>query len=80
MPEVTYTIPTKVNSIEQHWKRLHVSGFGPDAIFKNTSLGWFVHFEGSWEALYLGQEKPDLQTGDEVIITIRKANEKIPAV
>lgn len=34
--------------------------------------GWFVHFEGSWEMLNLGLDRPDLEEGDEVIITIQR--------
>jgi hypothetical protein len=74
--EVVYTIPTTVIDIEQRFARLHVSGHGPDAIFKNLPVGWFIHLAGSGEALYLGQEKPDFKTGDPVIIQIRRPNAK----
>lgn len=34
--------------------------------------GWFVHFEGSWESLYLGDQEPDFKQNDVVHITIER--------
>lgn len=42
-------------------------------IFQSAEGPWFVHFTGSWEALSLGNERPALQVGDAVVITIQKA-------
>lgn len=67
---ITYS--TKVVDIFHKTKRIHVSGTGPDAIFNEESLGWFVLYEGSYEALHAGAEKPHLAIGDTVTITIRK--------
>lgn len=36
----------------------------------DISLGWFVSFEGSWEAVYFGTEKPDLVKGQMTTHTI----------
>lgn len=71
-PATVYIIKTRVCNIEHRSERLHVSGFGGDATFRTVPIGWFVHFEGSWEAIYLGQEKPDLQSGDAITIKISK--------
>jgi hypothetical protein len=38
----------------------------------NNSRGWWVHFYGSHESLYLGNDKPDLDVGDEITIRIFK--------
>ncbi len=69
---VIYTIYSKVISLERRYKRVHVSDIGADAIFEKQDLGWFVHLAGSWEALYLGEEKPDFIVGDQVKISITK--------
>jgi len=48
------------------------------AILSYRKVGWFVHFEGSYEALYVGDEKPDgFEKGTEVDIIFqpRKKNE-----
>ena len=40
-------------------------------------LGWFVHFEGSYESLFVGHDEPkDLAPGTEVDIIIKPKGEK----
>lgn len=41
---------------------------------KEPKVGWFVHFEGSWESIFLGEEKPAFEPGDTVKITFEKSN------
>jgi len=55
MSNIIYTIKTKVTGIKD------LTGVG---------LGWFVHFEGSHESLYFGEEKPEAQVGDTATIRI----------
>jgi hypothetical protein len=69
-----YKIPTKVLRVEQKsivlrsWK----SADGKvEAVTQKR--GWWVSFEGSWESIYLGEERPDLQVGQDVLITIEGA-------
>lgn len=70
----SWTIPrVLVLNVEERKRSLHVSGTGADAIFRLESVGWFAQFEGSYESLFLGTEKPDLDKGDRVNITITKA-------
>lgn len=70
---MTWTIPNiKVLKVEERKTSLWVGGVGSDAVFKEKSLGWFVQLEGSYESLYLGQEKPDLQINDTVDIIISR--------
>lgn len=41
------------------------------AVLSYEKVGWFVHFEGSYEALFVGREKPEgLEAGTEVDILI----------
>ncbi len=68
-----YTIPNvRVVEVREYFTERHRAGFGKDATFVKVSLGWFIQIEGSHEALYLGREKPLIETGDRVSITIRK--------
>jgi len=73
---VAYIINTTVINLEHRFKRFHVAGYGPDSIFKTEPIGWFVHLEGSSESLYLGADRPALDSGDVVEIRIRKTNAK----
>lgn len=36
--------------------------------------GWYVQFEGSWESLLFGIERPQLDVGDEIKITFEKVD------
>lgn len=65
-------IKTKVARVWEQMDQVHVSGIGKDATFKEQSRGWFVSFQGSYEALFFGHAKPDLEEGDEVRITFQK--------
>jgi hypothetical protein len=67
-----YTIRTRVLKLEERHVSRYISGFGDSATFQDVSIGWFLHLEGSYEALFLGMEKPGMQTGDEVKITLEK--------
>lgn len=69
-----YVINSKVLSVEESFTPAYVigSGIGKDAKFVNQSQGWFIFLEGSYEALYLGKEKPGIEPGDVVKITLEK--------
>lgn len=66
-------IPTRVKKVEQK-KRL--SRAWKDSTGQTQTeeedLGWAVLFEGSLEWLFIGHEKPDLEVGDPVTITIER--------
>lgn len=69
---MSWLLKTKVKSCSERTVN-HLKGFGKEAVLDRVeSLGWYVHFEGSWEAVFLGFDKPDLDAGDEVEIVIRK--------
>jgi len=42
--------------------------------YDQSSLGWFVQFEGSTESLHLFDTKPDWQVGDKVKISFERAS------
>jgi hypothetical protein len=69
---VTYVFYATVLDVEHRFQRLHVAGHGPDAVFKNQPIGWFLHLQGSGESIYVGQEQPFIQPGDTVKVTIGK--------
>lgn len=67
-----YIIPTNVRRVYQHKHKKWVGGHGDEAKFIEIPEGWFVVFNDSFEALHVGSDKPDLEVGDRVIITIEK--------
>lgn len=69
-----YVINSKITSVEEEFQPCWLSGFGSGAIFENRSMGWFVYLEGSYEALHVGKEKPELQKGDRIKITLEKVD------
>lgn len=72
--KINHVIYTKVCEVEEEFQPCYISGIGKDAIFENRSKGWFVYLEGSYEALLVGKEKPDLQKGDRIKITLEKVD------
>ena len=81
--KIIYKIPTRVKRLEP--KTRIVGGnidrskpINPDnpvptstADIKTEVLGWYVQFEGSYESICVGNEKPDnLKPGTEVDILI----------
>lgn len=36
------------------------------------SRGWFIALDGSHERIFIGQDKPDIQKGDTIKITMEK--------
>lgn len=69
---VRYVIPTKIVDVEEHFVPTYISGIGADALFENRSKGWFIYLEGSYEAIHVGKDKPELVKGDRVKITIER--------
>jgi hypothetical protein len=81
--KIIYKIPTRVKNLELK-KRIVMSNIDrskpldPDKPVPTASadatteiIGWYVHFEGSYESLFVGDEKPDnLSPGTEVDILI----------
>lgn len=65
-------INARVVEVFERKRKIWISGTGQDAVFNEVSDGWFVRYEGSFEALHVGEEKPDLAVGDTVTISFRK--------
>lgn len=64
-------IPTKVMKLEERKRVISGKKVGDDAVLTSQTIGWFVHFEGSYESLFVGYEKPvGLDPGTEVDILI----------
>lgn len=61
-----------VMRVEERQHTHYVQGHGESAVFHNVSLGFFLILFGSYEALYVGNEPPDIKIGDTVTITITK--------
>ena len=73
MAKFAIRIPTRVKHLELKRQTIHTrKDTASDKIVAEiVPLGWYVHFEGSYESLFVGQEKPrGLEVGDEVDIII----------
>lgn len=64
--ETTVRKVDKIKRLQRAWKD------GDEVKTQEVDLGYFAHFNGSWESIYLGHDKPLLQPGDTVRITIEK--------
>lgn len=66
-----YKIYTTVKLVEFREKVVRGRMIGETAVLDKEPLGWYVHFEGSWESLYMGHEKPDFVKGQKVEISFK---------
>jgi len=62
------TVVSIFKRIDRQW----VSGVGPNATFKEIELGFYLHLQGSHEAIYVGFERPEFDVGDKIKITIER--------
>jgi hypothetical protein len=67
-----YIVQSKVLKVVELTIKTYVSGVGPEARFKEKSLGWYLYLEGSYEAIHMGSSKPEFEAGDRVKITFEK--------
>lgn len=85
--KINYIIYSKVASIREEFEPIREidrpkedAGIGGELLkSKGRSLGWFVSFVGSREAIYMGYEKPDIEVGDEFKITFEKVKDAKPS-
>jgi len=68
---VRFAWTARVLSVEEKFRDVHISGTGPEAVMGKESLGWFVRISES-SAIRVGTEKPGLQPGDTVKLTMEK--------
>lgn len=61
-----------IETVAEKKRKKHVSGNGPDAIFTDISLGWFVTLAEVPTSIYVGLAKPDYEKGDKVWLVIQK--------
>jgi hypothetical protein len=64
------------NKVEQKKQKLWVSGTGSDAVFKEVLCGWFLHLDGSHEAICIGDSNHNFNPGDKIKITLEKVDAK----
>lgn len=70
-----YTTYSRVLAVEERSRREWISGVGDKATFRDVSTGFFVLFEGSYEAIHLGFEPPAFAVGDKVKISFEKVTD-----
>lgn len=79
--KINYIIYSKVASVREEFAPIREIGNeqGELVKVKGPSLGWFVAFEGSREALHFGYEKPPIEVGEEFKITFEKVHHAKPS-
>lgn len=70
---LAYTILTTCISVEERFIQVYSSGVGKEAVFEQASTGWWATFEGSYEALYFGEEKPWFDKGDKMKVMFQRS-------
>lgn len=71
-----YKILTTVKSVENvkqvvSGRKVKDADGQDETVLEYEDLGWFVVFEGSWEKLNFGTERPNLKKGQKVEIIIQ---------
>lgn len=61
---------TSVSAIKEEFWQRYIEGVGKEAVFEKVSKGWFLHLDGSHEALFTGFDKPDIKIGSVATVTI----------
>lgn len=62
-----------IKVVEERFRKVHVSGSGPDAVMKEVSEGWHVTFLEEPVAMYLGTVEPKLlRAGDGCTLTLER--------
>lgn len=69
---IKYIFRAIVLKVEERFNKAHVSGSGPDALFNDISIGWWVTLSGSRNAQFFGMAPIDLKVGDAVETTVMK--------
>ena len=77
--KTNYTILAKVASVHEEFGSKYIGGAGKDCVFERYSIGWYVTFSGSHEALFFGHTKPDFNPGDNVKITFERIAHALPS-
>lgn len=70
-----YVIIATVEDIHEEFGSKYVGGVGQDCAFERYSLGWYVTFAGSHEALFFGKEEPAFDIGDRIKITFERISD-----
>jgi hypothetical protein len=63
---------TTVKKLENKTRVARAWRDGDDIKTERESLGWAILLDGSTEWLFVGADKPDLEVGDHVAVTIAR--------
>jgi len=66
------TFPCTITDVFERKVQKHHRGAGPAAVFSTSSVGWYIQIDGAF-SIFVGEERPDFQIDDPVILSIRKA-------
>lgn len=74
--KINYVVYTKVTYVaerfDERYTNIAEAKTEGQVEKERRSKGWFVQFEGSHEAIHLGNEKPTFEVGDTIRITFEK--------
>jgi hypothetical protein len=60
-----------IERVEERFKKVHVSGIGKEAMFRDESTGWWIVLRGNI-SLYIGKDSAGYKSGDIVKLTVSK--------
>lgn len=63
----------RIIHIAERKERIHVSGAGPDATFREITVAWAIHLGAPDHMTLVFPEKPDFQENDRLKVTVEKA-------
>lgn len=72
--EVVYVKERKVKEMVRPGRRNEEDYLIDPGEYKETSLGWFLYMKGSHEAIHLGMDKPEIENGQRIKVTIERVD------
>ncbi len=76
---LVYSVYTTVLKVEEQFRSVYQSGYGSGAIFAAETKGWFMHLNGSYEAIHMGFEEPKFKQGDKIRVTFERIEDAKPS-
>lgn len=68
-----YRFPITITDVFERKLRKHISGAGPEAIFRTESDGWYIRVNDQF-TIFLGKDKPSFESGEKAdLVIIRKS-------
>lgn len=72
MPQFRYVVHSRLKKIFHHARVVRTWIEGEHTYQELEPVGYFIVIEGSYEALFVGTEEPELKPGDQIRISIER--------